>query len=413
MLMKTLLDHLNKFATNLSATAQKPSGLYVSLEDELTQWEFRTLIANLWVSSEKTVTRESLAPIANWLKQRGLRIKNTDALPLHTPLSFANKLSMEVMRALHSVYKKEAIHFLFPDLEMALSVTGKRFIDSKLQQVVLTDDGKHGIEVYTCLNSLARHGGELRVTSEMEGARRVLTANEASRVIQHSKASLDYYNKIVTQDSKGARAAKLTMREELKQEFTVTASYGPQSELRLKDLVFTGAVSPFANRQALLDFMQNRIGQAQWESFLLGFNVQALTSLMLDGSTLTAVAQDVATYSADDRKNRAVLFALTLVYMKTRAQSGPYTGLWGGLTGYSMENRMDCVRVLLDFLGSDYPLTEMERFLTETNNTHLGASMAAGTIGYLLKGVRVAGAAMVDEPLEKRSPKLERASNGM
>lgn len=208
MKIKELLSNFQYFLnaeqdkkhTNISKS--KSAAIYFA-DYQSSLLELESIFKN--INPEIEATKESLAPLKDFLAQRWELIRGTKlAYTINTQSPITN-LCFVLADALKPVYEISAYKLMMPTLEVEYNdVTATNLGEAglQLQQIVLSDDDKYFIEVQPAI--AYSEDGFLKYQNSVEGVQepnlpkgiKKLSHKEKDRIINHSAEAKDYYESV-------------------------------------------------------------------------------------------------------------------------------------------------------------------------------------------------------------------------
>ena len=324
MLIKDLIAHINKAISQLPQNYK--SNFFVQQESDLTIYELNQLLKKYDPSekeplnAEEEVTTKSAGLFTDFLKDRWLRIQNTDAVYPHHHMSPANQICVELAKKLADCLRISPTALLIPDLEVqtiSLAELGPAIdITDLLHRVVLSDDNKRVIEIQQA-------SAKLQHTTNLKGKSLDLSEAEKDRVIHHSKFSEAVHVKVLDKEGEwtepnGLKRKKTSLRAHLARVVTqeCQSSYGEAGCLLLQ-----------TNLQKKLQ-----------------------ASLLNSKKTFAEAMTAQELYVGDESHARAAFLPFLMLYrVELKSRADEYSGKLGQLSGYDKNTKFNAMEVLYQF----------------------------------------------------------------
>lgn len=316
-----------------------------------------------------------------YLSKRWQEIKNTDSSYLHSMYTRISRACIttacymeETLQTLMNGYADSYYTFLMPPVCAGVKRLSRRHIGLfQLHEFVLADDGTL-IEVEDCLN---RADADKTTDLYHPGfPNRKLSAQEKYRVIHHSPATENYYDAIDCNVQYGVSndllAAKKCLHDEITDgEYKVFSSYGDEGRKRQLNKILSNVKT-----QGDFTALMLKLPACEWKNFLVTVNDADLDHHVLQEFVFIDGVQHAKSYNNDIDHDKAVLMALTEIYIRQRMQGETYANPLGYFTtltrkyiGFdeyiqNREEKIAAAEALQEFLMSQQPFSELENYFS-------------------------------------------------
>lgn len=346
---------------------------------------FRALVEKLndLINSEEEASAETLQSLIQFLADRYEKVKDTDSIYNHTPLTLANRACLHLAKVISQITNIPRYDLLYPHLKTNDLVSSKgHFNDLEPWEFIIADDGTP-VDVKLCLMPLMTKSTEDAVLKHTHKSGD-LTIEESRRVIHQTQQGFDIYA-----NYEDETAEKLSARWKPLSASDVRAecTYGDAGiELQKKRIGINSL-------EALAEYLKNTADKNQWKVILEKLLPEsALKNVILSTSTATLCEQvrQMNHYrDSDPLFNRAIIYGFIELYIRERRRQDTYKTTLGKLSfyttyvgGYSKEEKIAAAEHYQKFLLTDQPLNQWEAyFKTQRLEKHI-APLVAGKVDY-------------------------------
>ena len=366
MQMKSLVKEL-MFFLQPDTKDQMSKNFFIDLEEQLTLNELSALLKQ-YEDTLTDVTVESLKPFLDFLEHRWQRIQNTDAVYMHSPNSHANRTCLMMAFHLSPYLNIDPYKMLIPTLNSANIYLPEKSISKFAQayypqELILTDDNHHLLDVYSCLYSASKNNFDYTFYAKDEIKK--LNENEKYRLIYHSRFAKQFDDQNRLDSSLGQRTSrKFKFAQKIKKEnYEVIATYGEESFKILQKNLYSAI-----NTLDQLCHTLHQYPLPVWEKFLSQYSVEDLRKIILNGRNLKNVLQDPFSYKGNETYDRAVLVASWHLYRREldlRPPHQAYTSILGSWSGYSTDEKRKSSDIPYQFLLSGSDLKDFSAYIAE------------------------------------------------
>lgn len=387
MKMKQFVQKISNACQQIKSVADNNE--IINLSSKILANDLNELIKQ-HIDSEEEVTARNVQAFCDILTKRFELIQNT-SLEYFINMGPDNEKCWVLASLLAPITGKHFLQLLIPTLKMdTKDLPDLYFNEARTRDFFISEQSNSLIRRSAVLHYAAIKKGML--ASTYEAKKRELTPIEEKMVIHYNQQAKNFYNQIIRQ--KNLKKVKKDYLETLmgsKQEPVLSGyGYGQEGEKKLQLRVLQ-ASETFAG---FVSGMVNYVDPSHWKFIIKKIDVKILIKLALDingpvsEEVLEKKLKEVAFSDPNSQVNKIIGLTALIIYWKgLRSQQAEYKSFIGSIFGrwvaYSKEDKKEAVKVGVEFLTSNLPLTmaSLDEFLKEQGKGNIkGALLEEGSI---------------------------------